>query len=158
MFSTAQQSYINAIIPTYAKEGYKYYVCYTNTVVNSGYYGSAEPDLYALFSKAPISAKDAYSFSLEDSAVLVAVRSGNYSSSSSAVNTDRVSASEYTQSTLTVDEYEHIYTNAEFEGITLQPDYNLISGGETNVRLESITFIMLVALFLAGAKLLFRRR
>ena len=158
MFSTAQQAYIDAILPTYAKDGYKYYVVYSNNVASGSSYYSTSPDLYALFSKSPISAQDAYTFSLEDSSVLVAVRSGNYSSSSSAVNTARVSASEYTQTTLTVDKYEHIYTNAEFEGITLQPDYNLISGGETNVRLESITFIMLVVIFLAGARMLFSRR
>ncbi len=158
MFSTAQQAYVNALIPTYAKEGYRYYVCYTDSVGNTGYGSSANPDLYALFSKSPISSQDAYTFNLEDSAVLVTIRSGNYSSSSTAVNTARVVASEYTQATLTVDEYEHIYTNAEFEGIILQPDYNLISGGETNVRLESITFIMLVAIFLVGARMLFRRR
>ena len=158
MFSTAQQAYIEAIIPTYAKAGYRYYVCYTDSVANSGFGSSANPDLYALFSKSPISAQDAYTFSVEDDSVLVAIKSGNYSSSSSASNTARVTASDYTQTTLTVSAYEHIYTNAEFKTITLQPDFNLISGGETNVRLESITFIMLVALFLAGAKLLFSRR
>lgn len=158
MFSTAQQQYIETLIPTYAKAGYKYYVIYSNTVVNSGYYTSTDPDLYALFSKKAISADDAYTFNVEDDAVLVTIRSGNYSSSSSADNTDRVVVSEYDQTVLSIPVYEHVYTNAEFNSYVLQPDYNLISGGETNVRLEAISYIMLVALLITFISSIFRKR
>ena len=144
MFSTAQQSYIEALLPTYAKDGYKYYVVYSDSVSNSGYYFSANPDLYAVFSKEPITAQNGYTYVIEDDSILVSVRTGNYSSSSSAVNSSRVVVTDYAAGTLTVPEYEHIYTNAEFTGHTLQPDYYLASGGETNVQIESISFILLI--------------
>lgn len=158
MFSTSQQQYIQTLIPTYAKEGYKYYVVYSNTMVNNSYYAATDPDLYAVFSKKAISAEDAYTFNFEDSAILVTIRSGNYSSNSSAVNTDRIMVQEYNEKTLHINVYEHVYTNAEFTGYVLQPDYNLISGGETNVRLEAISFIMLVALFICFVGRIFRNR
>lgn len=158
MFSTSQQQYIQTLLPTYAKEGYKYYVIYSNTMVNSSYYASADPDLYAVFSKKAISAQDAYTFNFEDTAILVTVRSGNYSSNSSSINTDRVRVEEFNEKTLHINVYEHVYTNAEFSDYVLQPDYNLISGGETNVRLEAISFILLVALFISFIGRIFRKR
>ena len=159
MFSTAQQAYIDAILPTYAKEGYKYYVVYSNNVANSGFYGSTDPDLYAIFSKEAISAKDAYTYDVGDSSILVTIRSGNYSSSSSAVNTDRVVVNDYAAQTLRIDPYEHIYTNAEFKTYTLQPDYYLASGGETNVQLQGNTFlILIIVIFLVLNRLWFGKR
>ena len=143
MFSTAQQAYIDALLPTYAKEGYKYYVVYSDNVSNSGYYGSTDPDLYAIFSKEQITGQDGYTYDVPDDSIIISVRTSNYSSSSSAVNTDRVVVEDYTAQTLTVNPYEHIYTNAEFSGHTLQPDYYLASGGETNVQIEAINFVIL---------------
>lgn len=147
MFSTAQQAYIEALLPTYAKEGYQYYVAYSHTVVGSGYYTPTDPDLYVIFSKEAISAQDAYTYDIQDDSIIVTVRSSNYSSSSSAVNTDRVVVEEYSAQTLTIDQYEHIYTNADFESYALQPDYYLSSGGETNVQIQTLTFVV-IALFL----------
>ena len=159
MFSTAQQAYIEALLPTYAKEGYKYYVVYSDNVANSGYYTSTDPDLYAVFSKEAISAQDAYTYDVGDSSILVTIRSGNYSSSQSSVNTDRVVVTDYSARTLRIDPYEHIYTNAEFETYALQPDYYLASGGETNVQLQGNTFlILIVVIFLVLNRLWFGKR
>lgn len=159
MFSTAQQAYIEALLPTYAKEGYKYYVVYSDNVANSGYYTSTDPDLYAVFSKERISAQDAYTYDIGDSSIIVTVRSGNYSSSSSAVNTDRIVVEDYAAQTLSINPYEHVYTNAEFETYALQPDYYLASGGETNVQIQGVSFLMLIiALFLALNRLWFGKR
>ena len=159
MFSTAQQAYIEALLPTYAKEGYKFYVVYSNTMVNNNWGASTDPDLYAVFSKEAISAKDAYTYDVGDSSILVTIRSGNYSSSSSAVNTDRVVVEDYAAQTLSINPYEHIYTNAEFETYALQPDYYLASGGETNVQLQGNTFlILIVVLFLVVNRLWFGKR
>ena len=159
MFSTSQQAYIDALLPTYAKEGYKYYVVYSNTMVNNNWGTSTDPDLYAVFSKKAISAQDAYTYDVEDSSILVTIRSGNYSSSSSAVNTDRVVVTDYAAQTLSINPYEHIYTNAEFETYALQPDYYLASGGETNVQLQGNTFlILIVVIFLVLNRLWFGKR
>jgi len=159
MFSTAQQAYIEALLPTYAKEGYKFYVVYSNTMVNNNWGTATDPDLYAVFSKEAISAKDAYTYDVGDSSILVTIRSGNYSSSSSAVNTDRVVVEDYAAQTLSINPYEHIYTNAEFATYALQPDYYLASGGETNVQLQGNTFlILIVVLFLVVNRLWFGKR
>lgn len=159
MFSTAQQAYIDALLPTYAKEGYKYYVAYTDSVGTGSYYNTPDPDLYLILSKERISAQNAYSYDIKESSVLVTIRSGNYSSSQSAVNTERVVVSNYNPGTLNVDVFEHIYTNADFESYALQPDYYLASGGETNVQLQGNTFlILIVVIFLVLNRLWFGKR
>ena len=159
MFSTAQQEYIKSIIPTYAKEGYRYYIVTSNSVGSSSGSYYSEPDLYFYFSKKEISAKTGYRFIFEDNALVVSVRSYGYSSYNGSNNTSRVSVSEATSKSLSIDVYEHVYTNAKFETVALQPDYNLISGGETNVRLEAITFILLfITIFSALSRLLRFRR
>lgn len=158
MFSTAQQAYIDALLPTYAKEGYKYYVVYTNTNTSGVYNTSSYPDLYAIFSKKAISAEDAYTFNVEDSSIIVAVRCGNYSSSSYSNNSDRVVVNDYSAQTLTIEPYEHIYTNARFNTYALQPDYYLGSGGAANVQVQTISFaIFFIALFVGLSKLWFKR-
>ena len=158
MFSTSQQAYIEALLPTYAEDGYKYYVVYSDNVANSGYYTSTNPDLYAVFSKETISAKNAYSYDVGDSSIIVSIRSSNYSSSNNANNDERVVVSDYAAQTLVIPKYEHIYTNAEFTGHTLQPDYYLASGGETNVQVKTISFIMLiVCAYIVLSRLFFKR-
>lgn len=159
MFSTAQQEYIKSIIPTYAKEGYRYYIVCTNSVGSSSGSYYSEPDIYFYFSKKEISAETAYRFTFKGDVLVVSVRSYNYSSYNGAYNGSRVSVSESTSKSLNIDVYEHVYTNAKFETVALQPDYNLISGGEMNVRLEAITFILLfITIFSALSRLLRLRR
>lgn len=158
MFSTAQQEYIKTLLPTFAKEGYKYYVAYSDSLYSSNNYSSYRPDLYIIFSKKSISASDAYSYDIQEPAVIVSIRSYNYSSYSSVNNSARVTVTNYTQSRFTIEPYEHIYTNAEFQGVALQPDYNLISGGETNVRLEAISFVLLISLIISLFSRVFRSR
>ena len=140
MFSTNQTSYIDSFLATYAAKEFKYYIAYTDT--STSYYNTY-PDLYIIFSKEEIIAQDGYTYALPADSVQLAIRTGNYSSNSSADNSDRVVQTVLQEQTLTVDEYEHIYTNATFEGYALQPDYYLASGGETNVQIETISFILL---------------
>lgn len=156
LFSTNQTSYIDSFLATYAAKEFKYYIAYTDT--STSYYNTY-PDLYIIFSKEEIIAQDGYTYALPADSVQLAIRTGNYSSNSSADNSDRVVQTVLQEQTLTVDEYEHIYTNATFEGYALQPDYYLASGGETNVQIETISFILLtVCIFLALGKLWFRRK
>lgn len=119
LFSTAQQAYCDYLIPTMYGKGYKYYVAYTN--VNTGGYYSNEPDLYFVFSEKEITASSAYSFTAQAGSVMYIVRTGNYSSGNQAVNTDRLTSKAFSGS-FRVDSYEHIYSNAEFAGTTVQPD------------------------------------
>ena len=158
MFSTNQIEYIKTFLPTYANQGYKYYIAYTNNDSSSSYYNT-DPDLYILFSKDKIEASSGYRYSVNpEETIIISIRTGNYSSSNNANNTERVVVNQFVNDSFFVDEWEHIYTNAEFGSYVLQPDYNLISGGETNVRLEAITFVLLVSLLITIGSKLFRRR
>ena len=126
MFSTAQQDFLDAFIPTLRSKGYKYYVAYTNTNVNNSWVSAAQPDIYIVASTDEITATTSYRYSVPSGSVRYSVRTANYSTNNNAVNTDRVTSAAYS-GTLTVSAYEHIYTNAVFSGTTLQPD---ILGGE----------------------------
>ena len=157
MFSTNQINYIESFLPTYAQEDYTHYVAYTDSTNTSGYY-QTDPDLYIVFSKSEITASDGYTYTVPEGAVQLCIRTGNYLSSTNANNSDRVVVRDFTGTTLSIDEFEHIYTNATFSGYTVQPDINLINGGETNVRLEAISYIMLVVVIFTAMSRLFNKR
>lgn len=151
MFSTNQIEIVETLVPTMLSKGYSHYVAYTNT--NSNSYYNTEPDIYIIFSSEEITASSAYSYNIPSGSVRCVIRSGNYSSSTSAVNTQRIVTEEYTSITLTVDVYEHIYTNAEFEGITIQPD--ILQEGRVNTLYDQGSMFILAALliFLVIAKM-----
>ena len=145
LFNTAQQDFLDSFIPTLRAKGYKYYVAYTNTNVNNVWGSTTQPDLYIVASTEEITATSAYRYNCPQGSVRYSVRTVNYSTSNNAVNTDRVTSVAYS-GTLTVNAYEHIYTNAVFTGATLQPD---ILGGELYAEtsyVNSGNFILAVLL------------
>lgn len=125
------------------ERGYSYYVAYTHTYTDS-YYRN-EPDLYIVFCKEKITANSAYTYSVPQGAVMYIIRTNNYSTSSSAVNTSRVTSQPYGGS-FTVDAYEHIYSNAEFSGSTIQPD--ILSKGVKQNEILNAQSIVVLAFFL----------
>lgn len=132
MFSTAQEQYLKSLIPTMVDSGYSHYIAYTYTNTNNSGWGyTATPDLYVVFSKQPITANDGYSYTVPADSVRYVIRTGNYSSSSTANNSERVRTESFS-GRLSVDVYEHIYTNAEFSGVALQPDFGYESGVYSN--------------------------
>lgn len=155
MFSTSQVEMLTSLIPTMAADGYKFYVAYTNSQY-SGYYNS-EPDLYVVFSKDPIQATGGYMYSVGIGSVQYAIRSGNYSSSSSANNTDRITVQNYS-GTLRIDVYEHIYTNAEYtEGSVVMPDINYRGGGEQLEKTNALGLVCTALLLFVVFCSLFKR-
>lgn len=156
MFSTNQINYIQSFLPTYAQQGYKSYIAYTDSTNTSSYFPT-EPDLYIIFSKSVITASDGYSYNVPEDSLRLSIRTGNYSSSSTANNSDRVVVEPY-NGHLSLDEFEHVYTNATFTGYTVQPDINLINGGETNVRIEAISHILIFVIGIVFITSLFRKR
>ncbi len=155
MFSANQHYYIESLLSTYVPEGYSSYIAYTNT--NTSYY-STEPDLYIIFSKDEIVAKNGYDYDIPSGALKISIFSGNYSSNSSANNSERVVVSEFKQGSLSIDSYEHIYTNAKFETYALQPDYYRITGGHTNAQVKTISFILLAVFIYTLISKLWRSR
>lgn len=158
MFSTNQINYIDTFLATYIPEGYDYYIAYTDTNTGSSYYQTS-PDLYIVFSKEEIIASDGYSYIIPKESIRLSILTGNYSSNSSSNNSERVVSSSIKQEEqLIIDSYEHIYTNAKFEAYALQPDYYKASGGETNVQVKTISFILLVVfIYILVSKLWSRR-
>lgn len=146
MFSTSQEQFIKSFVPTLREKGYKYYVCYTHTRTNNDYNGRVEPDLYIVASKEKITASSAYSYAVPSGSVRYIVRTPNYSTNNSAVNTERIVSEDFTGN-LRVDVYEHVYTNSTFTGQSLQPD---ILGGEQYAEtsyLQANNIILAVLLF-----------
>ena len=125
-------------------EGYKYYVAYSNTDTSNSFYYRRQPDLYFIFSKEKITASSSYSYSVPAGSILYICRSNDYSSSSYADNSARIKSENYSGN-LSIDVYEHIFTNAEFSSQTIQPD--ILKGEQSsNVYLQGIGIILSVFL------------
>lgn len=149
LFNTVQHDFLESFVPTMLQKGYKYYVAYTNTRTNNDYYSNSTPDLYVVFSTSKIVASSAYSYNIPTGSVRLAVRSGNYSTSSSAVNTDRLVKHDFS-GTLNINEYEHVYTNAKFgETAVVQPD--LTKEGSVNHAYDIGSFFLLGVLLVFTA-------
>lgn len=157
-FSTAQQTYVDTLVNTLYSQGYKYYVAYTHTQINSGYYTQTEPDLYIVFSKDVITGTTGYTYLLDGEALLYTIRTGGYTTSQYGVNTDRVSVSNYSSGTVSIDLYEHIYTNAKTEGVSIQPDIRYLNGGENLEKTNGVGLAVMLALLVAVAFTMFRGR
>lgn len=155
MFSTAQKDVLTSLIPVMRRQGYKYYIAYTNTNTNTGWTSSAVVDLYVVFSSDEIVAKDMYSYSIPSGSVRYAIRTANYSTGNGAVNTDRYVTSTYS-GTLTVQEYEHIYTNAEFSTSTVQPNilYEARGGYAYEAEVGQTITLAVAVLFVVFSSLL----
>ncbi len=142
MFSATQIEIVETLVPTMLSEGYTHYVAYTNT--NTSNWSNTEPDIYIIFSNEEITATSSYSYNIPSGSVRCVVRSSNYSSNNSAVNTDRVVLEDYNSTTLNVDEYEHIYTNAVFTGMSIQPD--ILQEGRANTIYDTYNSVILTAI------------
>ena len=144
-FSTNQLNYINSVMSTLIAENPDvFYVAYTDTSTSTG-----DADLYIAVSDESISTTNGYTFSISaGSYKLYSIITGNYSSYQGN-NNQRVTVSTRSSSTLTVDVYEHISTNAMYTTETiLQPDYINSIGGYTNVQNQTaLTAVLLLFTF-----------
>lgn len=140
MFNTAQTDYIKSLVPTMREQGYEYYVAYSDFDRSD----NSSPDVYIVFSREKIDPQGLYVFSIPADSVLYSVNSSNYSRTNG--NDIRVSITNYNGSTLTVDRWEHIYTNAEFTGFAVQPDITKGTEVQTNETLQAVGIIISVCL------------
>lgn len=142
MFSTNQIEVLSALIPTMKDKGFDYYVAYTYTSTSSGWGTQTQPDLYVVFSQDKIEASSGYIYTIPEGSVIYTIRTPNYSTSDYGINTERFISSEYS-GTLTVDVYEHIYTNAEFgEAAVVMPDLNFRGAGEQYEKTNGLGFVV----------------
>ena len=121
MFSTTQDNILKTLVPVMRRQGYKYYLAYTNTDTQSSWNSSSKVDLYVIFSSEEIVANNQYSFTVPADSVRYSIRSSNYSSGTNAVNTARYVSEAYSGN-VNIQAYEHVYTNAEFSSYSVQPD------------------------------------
>lgn len=132
------------MVNTMKKEGYYYYLAYTHT--NTGY-NTSTPDLYIYFSKEEIVALSGYSFLIPDNSILYTIRSGNYSTGTTAVNTDRIVRSIVGNIQRNVDVYEHIYTTARGTSEQVYQPEVFTEGSESLALLSVSSIILSVTLF-----------
>lgn len=116
MWSDIYTNYVKQLVISNRGE-YPYYLAVTNTNIGIGSnYDS--PAFYVYFSKEPIKATGLYNYVLPSDSIRYTVIGANANSN---YHSQRVTTSAFSGN-LAVNNYEFVYTNAEFTGNTIQPD------------------------------------
>ena len=148
MLSEVQRDYVKSIYNANCRE-YPYYLAYSDTYIGSGYADYNNPDLVVILSKEPIIANSKYNYTIPSNSLKYSVITRN---ASNQYHSERVVTSQI-NGDVSVDNYEFVYTNAEFTGISLQPDlfYNEVRQDVFNgvsiallIVLSTILFIKIV--------------
>lgn len=152
MFSTAQNDYLKSLVPVMRQQGYRYYVAYSDNDRGNNY----DPDLYVIFAKDKITANGLYSYSVPAGSVRYSIITSNTSYNNTAY---RVSTASVGVSMVTVDRYEHIYSNAApaTDTVQLQPDILYTEGVYQNETLAAVGIVLTIGLFVAWFWRLFSR-
>lgn len=135
MFTDAQQRFIASLVSS-MRDDYPYYLAYSD-FHSTGY---DVPSLYVLFSDKPITASSPYRYVVPQG-VKYSVITGNYSSYNS--NNDRISVSSFDGGTVSIPVYEWIYSNAKYSGTAIQPDVNMLYGGDYNAQIQTVNFFLI---------------
>lgn len=150
MWSDTNNKYVEQLVKSNYKD-YPFYVAHTCTYWGtSGTYN--RPSFKVYFSKEPITANGRYSYVFKDTYVCYSVIAGNASSN---YNGSRVSISQGT-GTVVIDDYEFIYSNAEFTGETIQPDI-MASTDVQQSHFDGVSLILLTVLLATVVARLIRR-
>ena len=136
MFSTAQNDYLKSLIPAMRRQGYRYYLAYSDN------------DLYVIFAKDKIMANSLYSYSVTAGSVRYSIITSNTSYNNTAY---RVTTAFVGASTVNIDRYEHIYSNAApvTDTVQLQPD--ILYTGEVYARetVSAVGIVLVIGLFVS---------
>lgn len=142
MWSSQYQDYVKQLVETNRKE-YPYYIAHTCT-----YWGSVnnynKPSFKVYFSKEPITANDMYTYTLSGDSCVYSVIGGNANSNGSSRRVSFAPAS----GVISVDDYEFVYTNAEFTTASIQPDITA-SSSVSSSHFDGVSLILLVILLTA---------
>lgn len=142
MFTQTEENYIKALINTYKKKGYNYYLCHTITEDNNNY------DIAVYVSKEEIKAVSGSVFDLTN-AIYIQIDSStrNNSYNSSLHSRDRIVNSNVT-TILEVHEAEFVYTNATYTyneaNTCVNPDILLQGSDSISSLYLSITCIVVL--------------
>lgn len=139
MWNDSYRDYVKQLVLTNKGE-YPYYVAHTITNISAG--GSYNnPTFKVYLSKEPIKANGPYSFVLPSDSVCYSVIGSN---SNSNYHNKRVTATT-ANGTITIDNYEFIYTNAEFESYSVHPDV-LLTDSVSQTHFDGFGVAILIVL------------
>lgn len=139
MWSDSNRDYVKQLIMSNRKE-YPYYVAHTCTywdVSNS----SALPAFKVYFSKEPITAGSLYNYKIPANSLCYSVVSGNANRN---YHDNRVTVNTF-GGNLTVNDYEFIYSNAEYSAVTIQPDILATNNVESS-HFDAVSLIIICIL------------
>lgn len=143
MWSDSYRDYVKSLVES-NRDDYPYYVAHTCT-----YWGvsssSAYPSFKVYFSKKPITADDLYTYVFEDTAMVYSVIGSNANSN---YHDSRVSVGYLSGNKLKVDNFEFIYSNAEYKTVSIQPDI-LETSGVSQSHFDGFGVVLLVVLLAA---------
>lgn len=145
MFSTAQQQYIDDVVLQMYLQGYKYYVVHTNTNIND-YSNNEWRDLTLYFSKEEIKATSQYKYQLSNLSLKYSVRTSNASRNYSE---ERVIITNQNATTITINNYEFISTNAtnsQTMNVLAELEYQSSNSIDYNMNLNDVYVIPFVVM------------
>lgn len=141
MWSEVNNDYVKQLVLAQRANGYPYYIAHTVTNV-SGYGNSNAVSFKVYFSDKPIKGTGLCSFEFSGDVVCYSVVSANANSNYYA---QRVTTTDYSGTTLSVNNYEFIYTNAAFEGSSVQPDIAL-TPSISKADFQGVSIVLIVVL------------
>lgn len=139
MWSDSNRDYVKQLVLT-NREEYPYYVAHTCTywdVTNS----STLPSFKVYFSKEPITASSQYDYKIPANSLCYSVVSGNANKN---YHNMRVSATAYSGN-LSINNYEFVYSNAEYSAVTVQPDVT-VSDSISRADYQGVSFFIIAIL------------
>lgn len=150
MWNDSNRDYLKQLILTNRKE-YPYYVAHTCTywdVSNS----NALPAFKVYFSKEPITASSLYNYKISANSLCYSVVASNANKN---YHNMRLTAAPYSGN-LTINDYEFIYTNAEYSAVTVQPDILATNTVESS-HFDAVSLIIICILLGTVVARLMRR-
>lgn len=139
MWNDSYKDYVKELVKTNYKE-YPYYIAHTCTywgINNTAVY----PSFKVYFSKEPIQANDLYNYTLKGDSLCYSVIGGNGNQN---YHDSRVTTAN-ALGNVKINDYEFIYTNAEFTGSTVQPDI-LATTSVSQSHFDAVGLIILAIL------------
>lgn len=150
MWSDSYRDYVKQLVITNRDE-YPYYIAHTCTywgISNSSSY----PSFKVYLSKEPISASGLYNYVLPDDTLVYSIVGSNANSNH---YNDRVTTT-VTKGNLAIDEFEFVYSNAEYSTSTVQPDI-LASTDVSQSHFDGVGLVILIVLLASIVFKLMRR-
>lgn len=140
MLSMQEQDYVISIINTYKKQGYDYYLCYTNS--NS----DVATDIYLYFSKEEIKALDKNMFSIKNGIQICIDTSYRYNEHPNVLTMFK----NVENDVVVIDRTEYVYSNCSYNynatTDVIYPDILLSEGNSFN-SMYLVNFL-LISIFL----------